>query len=180
MAEQCRKRKVTGADLLVRGIENQGVERIFGIPGEEYLGVIDSIKRSSIELELTRHEQGAAYRAATYGRLTGRPGVCMATCGPGALNFCNGAGYALLGGMPLVMICGQKPIKSSLHGGFQVIDLVSVMKPVTKFAMQIVSPQMIQTTITEAFRIAQEEKPGPVYLELPEDIAAEECEEEVQ
>ncbi|MCH4547705.1 acetolactate synthase large subunit [Rhizobium changzhiense] len=166
-----------GSDLLVAALENEGVDRIFGIPGEENLDVVESIRKSSIELVLTRHEQAAAFMAATYGRLTGKPGVCLTTLGPGALNLSTGAAYALLGAMPMVMITGQKGILSSRQARFQVVDVVASMKPLTKLARQIVSPQMIPTTVREAFRIAQEERPGPVHLELPEDIAAEECQE---
>ncbi|RDJ02301.1 acetolactate synthase large subunit [Rhizobium grahamii] len=164
-----------GSDLLVAALENEGVERIFGIPGEENLDVVESIRKSSIQLVLSRHEQAAAFMAATYGRLTGRPGVCLTTLGPGALNLSTGAAYALLGAMPMVMITGQKGILSSRQARFQVVDVVASMKPLTKLARQIVSPQMIPTMVREAFRIAQEERPGPIHLELPEDIAAEEC-----
>jgi acetolactate synthase-1/2/3 large subunit len=164
-----------GSDLLVAALENEGVDRIFGIPGEENLDVVESIRRSSIELVLTRHEQAAAFMAATYGRLTGRPGVCITTLGPGALNLSTGAGYALLGAMPMIMITGQKGILSSRQARFQVIDVVAAMKPLTKLSRQIVSPKMIPTLVREAFRVAQEERPGPVHLELPEDIAAERC-----
>ena len=164
-----------GSDLLVAALENEGVDRIFGIPGEENLDVVESIRKSSIQLVLTRHEQAAAFMAATYGRLTGKPGVCLTTLGPGALNLSTGAAYALLGAMPMVMITGQKGILSSRQARFQVVDVVASMKPLTKLTRQIVSPQMIPTMVREAFRIAQEERPGPVHLELPEDIAAEEC-----
>jgi acetolactate synthase-1/2/3 large subunit len=164
-----------GSDLLVAALENEGVDRIFGIPGEENLDVVESIRRSSIELVLTRHEQAAAFMAATYGRLTGRPGVCITTLGPGALNLSTGAGYALLGAMPMIMITGQKGILSSRQARFQVVDVVAAMKPLTKLSRQIVSPKMIPTLVREAFRVAQEERPGPVHLELPEDIAAERC-----
>src|ERR671921_1421011 len=100
-----------GSDLLVAALENEGVERIFGIPGEENLDVVEALRTSTIELVLTRHEQAAAFMAATYGRLTGRPGVCLSTLGPGALNFSTGAAYAHLGAMPAVLITGQKPIR---------------------------------------------------------------------
>jgi acetolactate synthase-1/2/3 large subunit len=166
-----------GSDLLVAALENEGVDRIFGIPGEENLDVVESIRNSSIQLILTRHEQAAAFMAATYGRLTGRPGVCLTTLGPGALNLSTGAAYALLGAMPMVMITGQKGVLSSRQARFQVVDVVASMKPLTKLARQIVSPLMIPTMVREAFRIAQEERPGPVHLELPEDIAAEKCQE---
>jgi acetolactate synthase I/II/III large subunit len=162
-----------GSDLLVHSLENEGVERIFGIPGEENLDVVESLRRSSIKLIVTRHEQAAAYMAATQGRLTGRPGVCLATLGPGALNFANGAAYALLGAMPMIMVTGQKGILSRKQGRFQVVDIVSTMAPLTKMARQIVSSTTIPTVVREAFRLAQQERPGPVLIELPEDIAAE-------
>lgn len=164
-----------GSDLLVAALENEGVDRIFGIPGEENLDVVESIRKSSIELILTRHEQAAAFMAATHGRLTGRPGVCITTLGPGALNLTTGAAYALLGAMPMVMITGQKGIRSSRQARFQIVDVVAAMKPLTKLSRQIVSPRMIPGVVREAFRVAGEERPGPVHLELPEDIAAEEC-----
>jgi acetolactate synthase-1/2/3 large subunit len=165
-----------GSDLLVAALANEGVDRIFGVPGEENLDVLESLRNSSIQLVLTRHEQAAAFMAATYGRLTGRPGVCLTTLGPGALNLTTGAAYAYLGAMPMVMITGQKGILSSRQARFQVVDVVAAMKPLTKLTRQIVSPQMIPTMVREAFRIAEEERPGPVHLELPEDIAAESCE----
>ncbi|MBB3237437.1 acetolactate synthase large subunit [Phyllobacterium endophyticum] len=165
-----------GSDLLVAALENEGTDRIFGIPGEENLDVVESIRNSSIQLILTRHEQAAAFMAATYGRLTGKPGVCLTTLGPGALNLSTGAAYALLGAMPMIMITGQKGILSSRQARFQIVDVVASMKPLTKLSRQIVSPLMIPTMVREAFRVAQEERPGPVHLELPEDIAAEECE----
>jgi len=166
-----------GSDLFVAALENEGVDRIFGIPGEENLDVVESIRRSSIQLILTRHEQAAAFMAATYGRLTGKPGVCITTLGPGALNLTTGAAYALLGAMPMIMITGQKAIRSSRQARFQIVDIISTMKPLTKLSRQIISPTMIPAMVREAFRVAEEERPGPVLLELPEDIAAEECDE---
>jgi acetolactate synthase-1/2/3 large subunit len=167
---------VKASDLLVAALENEGVDRIFGIPGEENLDVVESIRHSSIRLIITRHEQAAAFMAATYGRLTGKPGVCIATLGPGALNFSTGAAYALLGAMPMIIITGQKGILSSRQAQFQIVDVVASMRPLTKLSRQIVSPAMIPTLVRDAFRVAQEERPGPVHLELPEDIAAAECE----
>jgi acetolactate synthase-1/2/3 large subunit len=164
------------SDLLVAALENEGVDRIFGIPGEENLDIVESIRRSSIDLILTRHEQAAAFMAATFGRLTGKPGVCITTLGPGALNLSTGAAYALLGAMPMIMITGQKGILSSRQARFQIVDIVAAMKPLTKLSRQIVSPWMIPTLVREAFRVAEEERPGPVLLELPEDIAAGESE----
>ena len=163
-----------GSDLLVAALENEGVQRIFGVPGEENLDVIESLHRSKIELVVTRHEQAAAFMAATFGRLTGQPGVCLSTLGPGALNFSTGAGYALLGAMPMILITGQKGILTSKQARFQIVDIVATMTPLTKMARQIVSTATIPTIVREAFRVARQERPGPVHLELPEDIAAEE------
>jgi len=162
-----------GSDLLVAALENEGVERIFGVPGEENLDVLESLRSSTIKLVLTRHEQTAAFMAATHGRLTGKPGVCLTTLGPGALNLTTGAAYAHLGAMPMVMITGQKAIMSSRQARFQIVDVVAAMKPLTKMARQIVSSATIPTVVREAFRVAMEERPGPVHLELPEDIAGE-------
>jgi acetolactate synthase-1/2/3 large subunit len=169
-----------GSDLLVAALENEGVTCIFAIPGEENLDVLESLRGSSIQLVLTRHEQAAGFMAATYGRLTGKAGVCLTTLGPGALNLTTAAAYAHLGAMPMVMITGQKAI----HGGgrqarFQIVDIVATMRPLTKMATQIVSAQSIPTLVRDAFRVAQQERPGPVHLELPEDIAGDEAEADV-
>jgi len=161
------------SDLMVKALENEGVERIFGIPGEENLDFLNSLIGSSIQLVLTRHEQAAGFMAATYGRLTGKPGVCLSTLGPGATNFVTAAAYAQLGGMPMVMLAGQKPIKKSKQGRFQIVDVVDLMRPITKFSEQIVDGGNIPSIVRDAFRIAVEERPGAVYIELPEDIADE-------
>jgi len=166
---------MNGAELLILALQNEGVEQVFGIPGEENLDVVEALRHSSIKLVLTRHEQAAAFMAATHGRLTGKAGVCLTTLGPGALNLTTGAAYAQLGAMPMVMITGQKGILSRKQAGFQVVDIVSTMKPLTKMAQQIVSPAIIPSVVREAFRAAQQERPGPIHLELPEDIAAEDC-----
>ena len=163
-----------GSDLFVAALENEGVERIFGVPGEENLDLLESLRTSSIELILTRHEQAAAFMAATYGRLTGRPGVCLATLGPGALNCSTGAAFAHLGAMPMILITGQKPLMSARQARFQIVDIVASMKPLTKMSRQILSAGSIPATVRDAFRVAMEERPGPVHLELPEDVAAEE------
>ena len=165
------------SDLFVKALENEGVEYIFGIPGEENLDFLDSLRGSSIKLILTRHEQGAGFMAATYGRLTGKPGVCLATLGPGATNFVTPAAYAQLGAMPMLMITGQKPVRESKQGRFQIIDVVGTMTPITKYARQIVDPVNIPSSVREAFRLAMEERPGAVHIELPEDIAAEDTPE---
>src|SRR6516225_7575476 len=158
---------MNGAELLVSALENEGVQQIFGIPGEENLAFLDALRHSSIKLVITRHEQAAAFMAATYGRLTGKAGVCLTTLGPGALNLTTGAAYAQLGAMPMVMITGQKGIRSRKQARFQVVDIVATMTPLTKMAHQIVSPVTIPSIVREAFRVAQQERPGPVHLELP-------------
>ncbi len=167
------------SDLFIKALENEGVEYIFGIPGEENLDFLDSMKNSKIKLVLTRHEQGAGFMAATYGRLTGKPGVCLATLGPGATNFTTPAAYAQLGAMPMMMITGQKPIKKSKQGRFQIVDIVELMKPITKYTRQIVNGNNIGSMVREAYRLSIEERPGTVHLELPEDIAAEECDDKI-
>ena len=167
---------MNGAELLVQCLENEGVTTIFGIPGEENLAFLEALRNSSIRLILTRHEQAAGFMAATYGRLTGKPGVCLSTLGPGATNFVTAVSYCLLGGMPVVFITGQKPIKKSKQGRFQILDVVRMMEPLTKFTKQVVNAGTIPAMIRDMFRIAVNGKSGPVHMELPEDIAAEEIE----
>ncbi len=173
------KHVIKASDLFVKALEAEGVEYIFAVPGEENLDMVESLRQSSINLVLTRHEQGAGFMAATYGRLTGKAGVCMATLGPGATNLATPAAYAHLGGMPLIMITGQKPIKKSKQGQFQIIDIVGLFEPICKISKQIVHGDTIPSLVREAFRVSQEERPGAVLLELPEDIAAEPCTETV-
>ena len=162
------------SDLFIQCLEEEGVEYMFGVPGEENLDFLDSLSRSTtIKLILTRHEQGAGFMAATYGRHTGKTGVCLATLGPGATNFVTAAAYAQLGGMPILMITGQKPIKKSKQGRFQILDVVDMMGPITKYTHQLASADNIPSRVREAFRLAEEEKPGATHLEFPEDIADE-------
>lgn len=167
------------SDLFVKALENEGVEYIFGIPGEENLDLLESLRNSKIKLILTRHEQAAGFMAATYGRLTGKVGVCLSTLGPGATNFATSAAYAQLGGMPMLMITGQKPIKKSKQGRFQIIDIVRMMRPMTKYSKQVVNGNNIPSMVREAFKIATTERPGAALIELPEDIAAEEADDNV-
>jgi acetolactate synthase-1/2/3 large subunit len=167
------------SDLFIKALENEGVEYIFGIPGEENLDFLDSMRNSKIKLVLTRHEQGAGFMAATYGRLTGKPGVCLSTLGPGATNLTTPAAYGQLGGMPMLLITGQKPIMKSKQGRFQIVDIVELFHPITKYTRQIVNGNLIPSMVREAFRLAIEERPGTVHLELPEDIAAEDCEDRI-
>src|SRR5579859_8163233 len=162
-----------GSDLFVRALENEGVQYVFGVPGEENLDLLESLRTSSIRLVVTRHEQSAGFMAATYGRLTGKPGVCLSTLGPGATNLVTAAAYASLGGMPVLMITGQKPIRQSRQARFQIIDTVAMMRPLTKSARQVLDARNIPTLVRDAFRVASAERPGPVHLELPEDVAAQ-------
>ncbi len=162
------------SDLFIKALEAEGVEYIFGIPGEENLDFLNSLKDSTIKLILTRHEQAAGFMAATYGRLTGKAGVCLSTLGPGATNLVTAAAYAQLGAMPMLMITGQKPIKISKQGHFQIVNIVDMMRPLTKFTHQLSSASNIPSRVREAFRRAENERPGAVHLELPEDVATEE------
>lgn len=164
------------SDLFIQALENEGVKYIFGVPGEENLDFLESLRTSNIELILTRHEQAAAFMAATYGRLTGKPGVCLATLGPGATNFVTAAAYAQLGAMPMLMITGQKPIKKSKQGEFQIVKVVEMMEPLTKFTQQIVHGHTVPTLVRKSFKLAMQERPGPVHLEFPEDVAREQVE----
>lgn len=161
------------SDLFVKCLEQEGVEYIFGVPGEENLDLLNSLAGSSIRFVLTRHEQAAGFMAATFGRLTGRPGVCLSTLGPGATNLMTAAAFAHLGAMPMVMITGQKPIRSSEQGQFQRLDIVAMMTPVSRMAQRIESADLIPASVREAFRRALQPRSGPVHLELPEDIAQE-------
>ena len=163
------------SDLFVRCLEREGCEYVFGVPGEENLDLLDSLRCSNqIRLILTRHEQGAGFMAATYGRHTGKTGVCLATLGPGATNLVTAAAYAQLGGMPILMVTGQKPIKKSKQGRFQILDVVDMMRPITTYTHQLASADSIPSRVREAYRLAEEEKPGATHLEFPEDVAEEE------
>ncbi|MCD5380926.1 acetolactate synthase large subunit [Candidatus Gracilibacteria bacterium] len=164
------------SDIFIKVLENHGVDTIFGVPGEENLDFINSMKDSSIKLILTRNEQTAVFMAATHGRLTGKIGVAIATLGPGATNMMTGVAYAQLGGMPVMVITGQKPIKKSKQGLFQIVDVVGMMTPLTQYSKTIISAHMLPYMVNTAIKIAEEEKPGAVHIELPEDIAAEEIE----
>ncbi|MEZ0469852.1 acetolactate synthase large subunit [Luteimonas salinilitoris] len=161
------------SDLFVATLEAEGVEYVFGIPGEENLDLLESLRDSKIALVLTRHEQAAGFMAATYGRLTGKAGVCLSTLGPGATNLVTAAAYAQLGAMPMLMITGQKPIRTSKQGQFQIVDVVDTLRPLTKYTRQLVSADSIPGRVREAVRRAEEERPGATHLELPQDIAGD-------
>ena len=148
------------ADLFVKCLEEEGVEYVFGVPGEENLDLIESMRTSSIQLVVTRHEQHAAFMAATYGRLTGRAGVCLSTLGPGATNLMTGVAYAQLGGMPLLAITGQKALRDNRQGKFQLIDIVDTFRPVTKWNMSLADSGVIPRSIRHAFKTAEAERPG--------------------
>jgi acetolactate synthase-1/2/3 large subunit len=160
------------AELLVRCLENEGVEYIFGLPGEENLHVLQALKNSSIQFVTTRHEQGAAFMADVYGRLTGKAGVCLSTLGPGATNLMTGVADANLDGAPLVAITGQVGTDRMHIESHQYLDLVAMFDPVTKWSTQIVRPSNTPEIVRKAFKIAQSEKPGAVHIDLPENIAA--------
>ncbi len=162
------------SEVMVKILENYGIEYCFGLPGEENLDFLEALRTSKIKLFVTRHEQAAAFMAATYGRLTGKPGLCLSTLGPGAMNLVNGIAYADLGGMPLIAITGQKAHRNNWQGHFQLVDTVGVMKPITKSARTITSPELAAPLTHEAILTAISERPGPVHLELPEDVAKEE------
>lgn len=166
------------SDLFVKCLEAHEVEYIFGVPGEENLDLLESLRTSSIQLIVTRNEQTAVFMAATYGRLTGKTWVALATLWPGATNMMTGVAYAQLWWMPVLVITGQKPIKHSKQGKFQVIDVVWMMKPVTKYSTVIVDGARVPSLLAHAFVTAEDEKPGAVHLELPEDIAWEMIDDE--
>jgi acetolactate synthase-1/2/3 large subunit len=140
------------SDLFVKALEAEGVRCVFGLPGEENLDLLESMRASGLRLVVTRHEQAAGFMAATWGRLTGRAGVCLATLGPGATNLVTAAAYAQLGGMPMVMVTGQKPIRASKQGHFQIVDVVGMMRPLTKSTRTLISADHVSSAVREAFR----------------------------
>ena len=160
------------AELLVQCLENEGVEYVFGLPGEENLHVLEALKNSSIRFITTRHEQGAAFMADVYGRLTGKAGVCLSTLGPGATNLMTGVADANLDGAPLVAITGQVGTDRMHIESHQYLDLVAMFAPVTKWSKQIVRPSITPELVRKAFKRSQSEKPGAVHIDLPENIAA--------
>jgi len=168
------------SDLFVRQLEEEGVEYIFGLPGEENLDFLESLRTSKIKLIVTRHEQTAAFMAATYGRLTGKAGVCFSTLGPGATNLMTGVAHAQLIGAPLVSISGQKAVRGNRQARFQLVDIVSMMRPITKDAVYLIDPGAIPTVVRNAFKLAQAERPGAVHIELPEDVSESETDARVQ
>jgi len=160
------------AELLVKCLENEGVQYVFGLPGEENMDILEALKESSIQFITTRHEQGAAFMADVYGRLTGKAGVCLSTLGPGATNLMTGVADANLDGAPLVAITGQVGTDRMHIESHQYLDLVAMFSPVTKWNAQIVRPSITPEIVRKAFKLAQTEKPGAVHIDLPENIAS--------
>lgn len=160
------------AEVLVQCLENEGVEYVFGLPGEENLHILEALKKSPIEFITVRHEQGAAFMADVYGRLTGKAGVCLSTLGPGATNLMTGVADANLDGAPLVAITGQVGTDRMHIESHQYLDLVALFAPITKWNAQIVRPDNTTEVVRRAFKVAQAEKPGAVHIDLPENIAA--------
>ena len=159
------------AKLFVRCLENEGVNLIFGIPGEENLDVMDALLDSHIRFITTRHEQGAAFMADVYGRLTGRAGVCLATLGPGATNLITGVADANMDRAPIIAIAGQAATTRLHKESHQVLELVQMFSPITKYASQILEPEIIPEVVRKAFKVSQTEKPGASFISLPENVA---------
>ncbi len=162
---------MTAAQLLVRCLENEGVEYMFGVPGEENIDVMDALLDSPIKFVTTRHEQGAAFMADVYGRLTGKAGVCLATLGPGATNLITGVADANMDRAPLVAIAGQGSTARLHKESHQILDLVSMFKPITKYSTQVLTPDIVPEIVRKAFKVAQTEKPGCCFIDFPENIA---------
>jgi acetolactate synthase-1/2/3 large subunit len=159
------------AQLMVRCLEAEHVEYIFGIPGEENLNVMDALLDSPITFVTTRHEQGAAFMADVYGRLTGKAGVCMSTLGPGATNLITGVADANMDKAPIVAIAGQAATNRMHKESHQVVDLVAMFRPISKYATQILEPETTPEVMRKAFKLAQSEKPGACFIDFPENIA---------
>lgn len=160
------------AELFVRCLENEDVGHVFGIPGEENLDVMDAILDSTLRFVTTRHEQGAAFMADVYGRLTGKAGVCLATLGPGATNLITGVADANMDRAPVVAIAGQAATTRMHKESHQYLDLVRLFEPISKYSTQIRAPQTVPEVVRKAFKVAQAEKPGVSFIDFPEDIAA--------
>jgi acetolactate synthase-1/2/3 large subunit len=154
-------------------LEAEGVKYVFGIPGEETLDLNESLHGSSIEFVPVRHEQGGAYMADIYGRLTHRAGVCLGTLGPGATNLVTAVADAFLDRSPLVALTGQADLERLHKESHQHIDVVNMMRPITKWSAQLTAPEIIPEVVRKAFKVAQEQKPGPAHVELPEDVMAQ-------
>jgi acetolactate synthase-1/2/3 large subunit len=161
----------SAAELLVKCLENEGVQYIFGIPGEENIDIMDALLSSSIKFVTCHHEQGAAFMADVYGRLTQKAGVCMSTLGPGATNLITGVADANMDRAPVVAIAGQGATTRLHKESHQILDLVNMFKPITKYTAQVVVPEITSEIVRKAFKVAQSEKPGAAFIDFPENIA---------
>ena len=170
---------MNAAQVLVRCLENEGVEYVFGIPGEENLEVMRALKDSKIKFITVRHEQGAAFMADVYGKLKGKAGVCLATLGPGATNLVTGVADANTDGAPLIAITGQVGTERMHLTSHQYLDLVTMFTPITKRSKQVVNPDTVNEVVRIAFKYAESEKPGACHIDLPCNIAAMPVESEV-
>src|SRR3982751_316950 len=164
--------KRRASDLFVECLEAEGVKYVFGIPGEETLDLNQSLAQSSVSFIPVRHEQGGAYMADMYGRLTGRAGVCLGTLGPGAMNLVTAIGDAFLDRAPLVALTGQADLERMHKESHQLIDLVELFRPITKWNARVTSPDIIPEVVRKALKVAESEKPGATPIELPEDVMA--------
>jgi acetolactate synthase-1/2/3 large subunit len=162
------------AELFVKCLENEEVEYIFGVPGEENVDIMDALLGSPIKFITARHEQGAAFMADVYGRLTGKAGVCLSTLGPGATNLITGVADADMDRAPLIAVAGQGATTRMHKESHQILDLVRMFEPITKYATQIREPEIITEIVRKAFKVAQTEKPGACFIDFPENIAAAE------
>jgi acetolactate synthase I/II/III large subunit len=170
----------TAADLVVECLEAEGVERVFGIPGEETLDLNSALARSPIEFVPVRHEQGGAYIADVYGRLTGRAGVCLGTLGPGATNLVTAVADAFLDRAPLVALTGQADLERQHKESHQHIDVAEMMRPITKWNARLSDPAIVAEVVRKAFKVAEAEKPGSTHIELPEDVMAAEVDDDAR
>jgi acetolactate synthase-1/2/3 large subunit len=160
------------SDVFVECLEAEGVRYVFGIPGEETLDLSESLANSSIQFVPVRHEQGGAYMADAYGRLTGRAGVCLGTLGPGATNLVTAVADAFLDRAPLVALTGQSDLERMHKESHQYIDLIGILRPIVKWNARVSSPEIVPEVVRKAFAVAESEKPGATHLELPEDVMA--------
>ena len=162
---------MNASELFVRCLENEGIDTIYGIPGEENIDFMEALRDSTIEFVLTRHEQAAAFMADVHGRLTGRAGVCLATLGPGACNLITGVADANMDRAPVVAIAGQADTGRMHKESHQHLDLVALFEPISKYAVQVRVPEIVPEVVRKAFKVAEAEKPGLSFIELPEDVA---------
>jgi len=162
------------SDVFVKCLENEGVEYIFGVPGEENIDMLDALIDSPIEFVTTRHEQGAAFIADVLGRLTGKAGVCLSTLGPGATNLVTGVADANMDRAPIVAIAGQGSTDRLHKESHQILDLVNLFTPISKYSTQLRVPEIIPEVIRKAFKTAEAEKPGCSFIDFPENVAGAE------